>query len=98
MTSAAFDPTIHTENRLRICAQLSTNEWVEFGDVRAALGVSDPTLSKHITVLMGARYVEQSRATRDTRQRVWLRLTASGQAAYAAHLAALRAIVGADAL
>ncbi|WP_179887860.1 transcriptional regulator, partial [Streptomyces sp. b94] len=50
--------------------------------------------SKHATVLMDAGYVEQRKAVRDTRQRVWLRLTRPGRDAYQGHLAALRAIVG----
>ncbi len=47
-----------------------------------------------MTVLMDAGYVEQRKAVRDTRQRVWLRLTREGRAAYHGHLAALRSIVG----
>lgn len=42
---------------------------------------------------MDAGYAEQRKAVRDTRQRVWLRLTKQGHAAYQGHLAALRAIV-----
>ncbi|GHG69664.1 hypothetical protein GCM10018779_43160 [Streptomyces griseocarneus] len=58
--------------------------------------MSPSVLSKHVTVLSDAGYVEQRRAVRDTRQRVWLRLTKEGRAAYRSHLAALRAIVNAD--
>ncbi|WP_408648251.1 transcriptional regulator [Streptomyces gossypiisoli] len=39
-------------------------------------------MSKHVTVLMDAGYVEQRKAVRDTRQRVWLRLTRRGRDAY----------------
>ncbi|MEU7895734.1 transcriptional regulator [Nonomuraea sp. NPDC049152] len=89
-----FDATIHAPNRLRICALLEAAEQVEFGVVRERLGVSDSVLSKHVSVLMEAGYVEQTKAVRDTRQRVWLSLTKAGRAAYQAHVAALRAIVG----
>ncbi|MEV4250187.1 transcriptional regulator [Streptosporangium canum] len=89
-----FDATIHAPNRLRICALLEPAEQVEFGLVRERLGVSDSVLSKHVSVLMDAGYVQQTKAVRDTRQRVWLSLTKSGRAAYSAHVAALRAIVG----
>lgn len=51
-------------------------------------------ISKHVTVLMDAGYVEQRKAVRDTRQRVWLRLTRQGREAYRTHLNALYAIVG----
>jgi hypothetical protein len=51
-------------------------------------------LSKHISVLAEAGYVAQRRAVRDTRQRVWLRLTETGRSAYRGHVAALHRIVG----
>ncbi|MEU1217884.1 transcriptional regulator [Streptomyces microflavus] len=66
----------------------------EFGLVQEQLGLSASVLSKHVTVLMGAGYVEQRKAVRDARQRVGLRLTPAGRDAYRGHLAALRAIVG----
>lgn len=89
-----FDTTIHAPNRLRICALLDAAGEAEFGLVQEQLGLSASVLSKHVTVLMGAGYVEQRKAVRDTRQRVWLRLTRRGRDAYQGHLAALRAIVG----
>ncbi|MEB8336909.1 transcriptional regulator [Streptomyces endophyticus] len=89
-----FDTTIHAPNRLRICALLDTAGEAEFGLVQEQLDVSASVLSKHVTVLMDAGYVEQRKAVRDTRQRVWLRLTPRGRDAYQGHLAALRAIVG----
>ncbi|MFD6115459.1 transcriptional regulator [Streptomyces yangpuensis] len=66
----------------------------EFAVVQRQLDVSASVLSKHVTVLMEAGYVEQRKAVRNTRQRVWLHLTRHGREAYQAHLAALRAIVG----
>jgi hypothetical protein len=38
--------------------------------------------------------VTQCRAVRDARQRVWVRLTDTGRAAYRGHVAALRRIAG----
>ncbi|MEU6847093.1 transcriptional regulator [Streptomyces sp. NPDC046716] len=89
-----FDATVHAPNRLRICALLDTAGEAEFGLVQQQLGFSASVLSKHVAVLMDAGYVEQRKAVRDTRQRVWLHLTRRGRAAYRGHLAALRAIVG----
>ncbi|GAB2958775.1 transcriptional regulator [Micromonospora polyrhachis] len=89
-----FDATIHAPNRLRICALLDTAGEAEFGVVQEQLAVSASVLSKHVTVLMEAGYVEQRKAVRETRQRVWLCLTREGRSAYRAHVAALRAIVG----
>lgn len=92
MTSG-FNTVIHAPVRLRICALLDAVEQVEFGLVQEQLEVSASVLSKHVSVLMDAGYVNQRRAVRDTRQRVWLQLTKSGHLAYQAHVAALRAIV-----
>lgn len=89
-----FNTVIHAPNRLRICAALDPMEEVEFAWLRDTLGVSDSVLSKQITVLVEAGYVAQRRAVRETRQRVWLRLTKQGRAAYRAHVVALHAIVG----
>ncbi|MCX4511835.1 transcriptional regulator [Streptomyces sp. NBC_01619] len=89
-----FDATIHAPVRLRICALLDAADEAEFALVQRQLDVSASVLSKHVAVLMEAGYVEQRKAVRDTRQRVWLRLTRHGWEAYQAHLAALRAIVG----
>ncbi|WP_051767147.1 transcriptional regulator [Streptomyces sp. NRRL S-37] len=89
-----FDVVVHAPNRLRVCALLDAAGEAEFGLVQQQLGVSASVLSKHVGVLMDAGYVEQRKAVRDTRQRVWLRLTRQGADAYHGHLAALRAIVG----
>ena len=51
-------------------------------------------LSKQLAVLMDAGYVTQSRALREGRQRVSLRLTDLGRAAFRGHVRALREIVG----
>ncbi|MFF0539408.1 transcriptional regulator [Streptomyces coelicoflavus] len=91
---AGFDTTIHAPHRLRICALLEAAGEAEFSLVQKELGLSASALSKHVTVLMDAGHVEQRKAVRDTRRRVWLRLTKQGRAAYQGHLAALRAIVG----
>ncbi|GLZ77647.1 MarR family transcriptional regulator [Actinorhabdospora filicis] len=89
-----FNATIHAPNRLRICALLDTAAEAEFAMIQEQLGVSASVLSKHVTVLMEAGYVEQRKAVRETRQRVWLSLTKEGRAAYHAHHEALKAIVG----
>lgn len=101
MTDAAegtvprLDAVIHPPHRLQICAMLSTAREVEFGTLREHLGVSDSVLSKQVAHLAEAGYVAQRKALKDSRHRVWLRLTARGRTAYEHHLAALRAILDA---
>ena len=89
-----FDQLIHAPARLRICAALDPVREIEFGALLTLLGISKSALSKHISMLADAGYVEQLRAVRDTRQRVWLRLTETGRSAYRGHVAALHRIVG----
>jgi len=89
-----FNGVIHAPNRLRICALLDAVDEAEFGFVQERLGVSPSVLSKHVSVLMEAGYVKQRHGVRETRQRVWLKMTSAGRRAYQQHLAALRSIVG----
>ncbi|MDC0769546.1 transcriptional regulator [Streptomyces sp. HD] len=89
-----FDNLVHSPNKLRVCALLDTVGEAEFAVMQEQLGLSASVLSKHAGALLEAGYIEQRKAVRDTRQRVWLRLTPRGREAYRGHLAALRAIVG----
>lgn len=93
-TEDGFDQVVHAPVRLRICAALHPVREIEFGVLLDLLGISKSALSKHISVLADAGYVDQRRAVRDTRQRLWLGLTDTGRAAYEGHVAALRRIVG----
>lgn len=89
-----FDHLVHAPNRLRICALLDSAGEAEFAVLQEQLGLSASVLSKHAGALIDAGYVQQRKAVRETRQRVWLRLTPQGHRAYRGHLAALREIVG----
>ncbi|HZR53172.1 MAG TPA: transcriptional regulator [Streptosporangiaceae bacterium] len=89
-----FDELIHAPVRLRVCAALDTVREIEFGALLTLLDISKSALSKHLSALADAGYLTQRRAVRDTRQRVWLRLTPAGRSAYRGHVAALHRIVG----
>jgi DNA-binding MarR family transcriptional regulator len=94
MPAAALDPVIHAALRLQVCAMLAAADGIAFATVREMLDVSESVLSKHVKVLEEAGYVAVRKTTSDARQRTWLALTPSGQTAFAAHAAALRALVG----
>ncbi len=89
-----FDARIHAPHRLRICALLDDVRELEFAVLRDTLSLSDSVLSKQLAVLADAGFIRSRRAKRDRRQRMWLALTGEGRRAFAAHVAALRAIVG----
>ena len=95
MSRAAFDELIHAPLRLQICAMLSPVRCLEFSEIRDSLEVSDSVLSKHLSALADAGYLEVSRVRRDSRSRRQVTLTKSGRTALRGHLAALRAIAAA---
>lgn len=92
--SGRLDETIHAPHRLRICAYLDATSSAEFGALRDMLGVADSVLSKHLKVLQDAGYVTLSKPTGRGRVKTWAGLTPEGRAAYAQHVAALRALIG----
>ncbi|GAA1318566.1 transcriptional regulator [Leucobacter albus] len=87
-----LDPVIHPLPRLRICALLEPVSEEEFGALRELLQVSDSALSKQLAALVEAGYVEQRRAVRSGRSRVWVRLSDAGRRAFRGHIAALTAL------
>jgi DNA-binding MarR family transcriptional regulator len=92
MSEAAFDELIHAPLRLQICAMLSPVRLLAFSEIRDTLQVSDSVLSKHLSALSSAGYVQVSRVRADSRSRRQVKLTESGRLALRGHLAALQAI------
>lgn len=92
VSAAAFDELIHAPLRLQICAMLSPVQWLPFAEIRDTLEISDSVLSKHLTALADAGYVEVTRVREDSRSRRRVALTRPGRTALRGHLAALQAI------
>ena len=89
-----FNETIHSPNRLRICAALSAAREVEFATLEQGLVVSKSLLSKQLKVLIDAGYVAVERKPQPFgRPRTWVGLTSAGRRAYRNHVAALRKII-----
>ncbi|HET8977402.1 MAG TPA: transcriptional regulator [Solirubrobacteraceae bacterium] len=97
VSQAAFDELIHAPLRLRICAMLSPVQRLPFSDIRDSLGISDSVLSKHLSALADAGYVEVSRVRTNSRSRRQVTLTKPGRTALRGHLAALQEIAAAAA-
>jgi DNA-binding MarR family transcriptional regulator len=93
MTVGRFDELIHPSTRLSIVAVLAAAEWAEFAFLRDQLALSDSALSKQLSTLEEAGYVEIDRPLRDSRRRVRAKLTPTGRSAFEGHVAALRQIV-----
>jgi DNA-binding MarR family transcriptional regulator len=92
VSEAAFDELIHAPLRLQICAMLAPVQSLPFSDVRDSLEISDSVLSKHLSALAEAGYVDVSRVRANSRSRRQVALTKLGHTALRGHLAALRAI------
>ncbi|MFB7256157.1 winged helix-turn-helix domain-containing protein [Streptomyces nojiriensis] len=90
-----FDEFLHVPARLSVVALLAPADWVEFGFVRDAVGTSDSALSKQVTALADAGYVEVRKTRIRTGRHTHLRLTPYGRQAFQRHASALERIVAA---
>jgi len=88
-----LDETIHSPVRLSIVAALAPMERMEFPLLRDTIEASDSLLSKHMTILESAGYVEVTKGHVGKRPRTWLSLTERGREAYNAYVGALRNLV-----
>lgn len=89
-----LDDVFSSTVRLRICAYLSGCEEADFKAVQEYCGLTQPTLSKNVTVLADQGYVAVGKVASGRYTTTRLRLTGDGRAALDGHVAALQAIVG----
>jgi DNA-binding MarR family transcriptional regulator len=88
--------TIHQPVRLRIMAALTApgaEDGIDFARLKSLTGATDGNLGAHIDTLTRAGYVEATKAFVGRRPRTTVRATPSGRAAFAAHVAFLKAII-----
>lgn len=95
MITPGFDELIHAPTRLSLVAFLAATEWTDFAVLRDSVGLSDSALSKQLTTLADAGYVEIRKAFVGKRPRTSARLTPDGRTAFDRHVAALQQIVAA---
>jgi DNA-binding transcriptional ArsR family regulator len=93
MAAARFDELIHAPTRLAIVALLVATEWAEFKFIRDSVGLSDSALSKQLTTLERAGYVEIRKDFVGKRPRTSARLSTQGRAAFERHVAALQEVL-----
>jgi len=93
MIPAHFDELIHAPTRLALVSLLAASEWADFKFLRDTLGLSDSALSKQLTTLETAGYVEIRKGFIGKRPRTSASLTSVGRAAFDQHVAALQQIV-----
>jgi DNA-binding MarR family transcriptional regulator len=90
-----LDELIHSPVRFSIMATLATAEQAEFGFVRDVVEVTASVLSKQVSLLEEAGYVQVHKGYVGKRPRTWLELTPQGREAFQAHVAVLQEIVAA---
>jgi DNA-binding transcriptional ArsR family regulator len=93
MTAGRFDVLIHAPTRLSMVSLLAASDWAEFRFIRETLGLSDSALSKQLTILEQAGYVEIRKAFIGKRPRTWARLSPTGRMAFEGHVQKLRELV-----
>lgn len=89
-----LEDLLNSPVRFSIAATLAGAANAEFSFVRDTIEVSDSVLSKQVSALEAAGYVQVKKGYVGKRPRTWLSLTTSGREAFERHLGALREIAG----
>jgi DNA-binding MarR family transcriptional regulator len=93
MSTARFDELIHAPTRLAIVSLLAAAQWADFKYIRDELSLSDSALSKQLSTLESAGYVEIRKGFVGKRPRTSASLSAVGRQAFEQHVAALQRII-----
>ena len=94
---SGFNEIIHQPIRLRIVSALATldaEERVDFTHLKTLLKLSDGNLGAHLLKLEEAGYLTQEKTFVARKPRTYLQLTVAGRAAFRAHVAELKKILG----
>lgn len=92
MVTPRFDELIHARTRLSIVSLLAASDWAEFRFLRESLDLSDSVLSKQLTLLENAGYVQIRKAFVGKRPRTWAKLSPTGRLAFEGHILMLQEI------
>ena len=85
----AFDHRI----RLGIMSILMVNDWVDFGNLKEMLDLTDGNLATHISALEKQAYLEIQKQFIGKKPNTSYKATPEGKAAFLEHLAALEALL-----
>jgi DNA-binding MarR family transcriptional regulator len=91
-----LDAIIHQPARLQIMAaltQLGSREQADFSFMKAKLGLTDGNLGAHLLTLEESGYINVEKTFVARRPKTFVAATAAGRKAFAAHAAALQAIL-----
>ena len=88
-----LDDVVHQRVRLGILAVTQQARRVEFGYLRAELGVTAGNLSQHLSVLEQAGLIIIDKGYDGKRPRTWLQLTKDGKKALHKEITSLKALI-----
>jgi hypothetical protein len=92
------DETIHQTVRLRImaalCALDAGERWLDFTPLKSLTGATDGNLGAHIDTLSRVGYVAVEKLFAGRKPKTNVAATVSGRAAFNAHVAFLRGVIG----
>ncbi|MFI5493215.1 winged helix-turn-helix domain-containing protein [Actinoplanes sp. NPDC051859] len=91
--SRGFNDIIHPQPRLSIMAMLAAAERLEFGYIRDSIGLSDSALSKQLSTLEQAGYLEIKKSHLGRVRWTYVQLTHGGRLALGAHVHALQTLL-----
>lgn len=92
--SQRLDDVIHQRVRLGILTVLTEAAYADFAFLKETLGVTDGNLSRHLSVLEDAGYVDISKGYQGKRPHTTVAATTEGKEALSHHLASLRELIG----
>ncbi|MES2794523.1 MAG: transcriptional regulator [Bacteroidota bacterium] len=83
------------ENRIRlgIMSILMVHDWVDFGELKETLNLTDGNLASHITALEKENYIQIRKAFIGKRPNTSFQATKAGKQAFQEHLNALEALI-----
>jgi DNA-binding transcriptional ArsR family regulator len=90
------DEIIHQSTRLRIAATLNAlpvGEMLEFGRLKAVMGLTDGNMGTHLTALEKAGYIEVVKDFVGKKPRTRICLSPTGRAAFKRHVGFLKALI-----
>ena len=93
MSLDRLDPLLSTPKKLAAVGMLAGAKEVEFAFIRDHLELSDSDLSKQMSALVAAGYVEVRKTGRGRQRKTWYRATRTGLAAMKAHVQALNDLI-----
>ena len=83
------------ENRIRlgIMSILMVHDWVDFGELKETLNLTDGNLASHISALEKEEYIQIRKAFIGKRPNTSFQATKAGKQAFQDHLNALEALI-----